>query len=69
MTANRFRMVGTVLALSSYVLLINGYDVPGISLNIGAQGALTPFNIQNKCWDMVGMGAFFTAVNIQALLT
>lgn len=69
MTANRFRVIGTVLALTSYILLVNGHELPGISLNIGAQGALTPFNVQNKCWDMVGMGAFFVAVNVQALLT
>jgi hypothetical protein len=69
MTANRFRIAGTVLALASYVLLVNGNDTAGISLNIGAQSSLTPFNIQHKCWDMVGMGAFFTAINIHALLT
>lgn len=69
MIANRFRMAGAVLALASYVLLVNGNEIAGISLNIGAQGSLTPFNVQQKCWDMVGMGAFFTVINIHALLT
>jgi len=69
MTVNRFRIVGTILALVSYVLLVNGHETGGIALNVGAQGSLTPFNVQHKAWDMVGMGAFFTCINIHALLT
>ena len=63
------RIAGTITGIVSYTLLINGYEDLGVSLNIGTQALFVPFNLQHKCWDMIGTGAFFVAVNLHSLLS
>ena len=65
----RLRVVGTIIGIVSYVLLCNGYQEAGAAMNLGTQALFTPFNIQHKCWDLVGTGAFFAAVSIHSILT
>ena len=63
------RIAGTITGIVSYTLLTNGHQDLGVSLNIGTQALFVPFNIQHKCWDLVGTGAFFTAVSLHSLLS
>ena len=64
----RLRVVGSILAIASYLLMVNDMTIPGVCVNCFAQGSLTPFNVQHKAWDMCALAAFFTAVNIHRLL-
>lgn len=66
---NGLRIVGTLLGFISYLLLVNGQQDAGTAVNIGTHALLTPFNLQHKCWDMIGTGAFFVAVNVHSLLS
>lgn len=66
---DRLRVVGALLAVASYLLMVNDMTVPGVAVNCAAQGTLTPFNVQHKAWDMCALAAFFTAVNVHRLLS
>lgn len=63
------RIAGTTFGVVSYVLLVNGQQDAGAALNIGTQALIAPFNIQHKCWDCLGTGAFFAAISLHSLFT
>lgn len=65
----RLRILGTIIGIVSYALLTNGHQEAGAVMNLGTQALFTPFNVQHKCWDLVGTGAFFAAISIHSLLT
>jgi len=63
------RILGTIIGIVGYALLSNGHSEAGAIMNLGTQALFTPFNIQQKCWDLVGTGAFFAGISIHSLLT
>jgi hypothetical protein len=67
MNANRFRMLASCLSVVSYLLMVQKHTTPGIVLNLICQVLLVPFAVKQKAFDMVGLSALFSGINIHAL--
>ena len=68
-TVVALRGLANLTGIASYVVKVNGFLIPGIVLNLTAQGLMAPWIFKTKAWDMLATGAFFAAINLHPLLS
>ena len=68
MITTYFRVVASVLSVTSYLLLTNEAVIAGVVINLFCQVLLVPFAIKHKAYDMVGLSALFGGIDIHILI-
>ena len=61
------RIVGSVLAVASYIALVHIDTVLGVRLQLLGDGLAVPFFIRVKAWDVVAMIGVLSFVSISKL--
>ena len=61
------RIVGSVLAVASYIALVHIDTVLGVRLQLLGNGLAVPFFIRVKAWDVVAMIGVLSFVSISKL--
>jgi hypothetical protein len=68
MIATYSRLAASTLSVISYLLMTNKQVIPGVALNLLCQALLIPFAIKHRAWDMIGLSAFFSGVDVHILV-
>ena len=68
MITTYFRVVASVLSVTSYLLLTNEAVIAGVVINLFCQVLLVPFAVKHRAYDMVGLSALFGGIDLHILI-
>ena len=64
----KLRMVGNILVVSGYFIVLNYSVIIGCLIRILATFLMMPYIIKNKIWDFAIVMAFFSVIDIHAIV-
>jgi len=68
MVANQLRIWGSVLLIVGYFLVLYVDVRFGCSVRLLGNLAMMPFAIKIRTWDIVGLEAFFSVIDISKII-
>ena len=68
MTANRMRVMGSICLIVGYFLVLYVSVDWGCWIRLIGNLAMMPFAIKIKTWDIVGLEAFFSTIDISKII-
>ena len=68
MNANTLRIWGSVLLICGYFVLLYVDVRLGCTIRLIGNLAMMPFAIKIKTWDIVGLEAFFSVIDISKII-
>ena len=68
MIATYFRVVASVLSVTSYLLMTNKAVLAGVAINLFCQILLIPFAVKHRAYDMCFLSALFGGIDIHILI-
>jgi hypothetical protein len=68
MVANQLRIWGSVLLIVGYFLVLYVDVRFGCTVRLLGNLAMMPFAIKIKTWDIVGLEAFFSVIDISKII-
>jgi hypothetical protein len=68
MTANRMRVMGSICLIVGYFLVLYVSVYWGCWIRLIGNLAMMPFAIKIKTWDIVGLEAFFSTIDISKII-
>ena len=68
MTANRMRIMGSICLIVGYFLVLYVSVYWGCWIRLIGNLAMMPFAIKIKTWDIVGLEAFFSTIDISKII-
>ena len=68
MVANQLRIWGSVLLIVGYFLVLYVDVRFGCSVRLLGNLAMMPFAVKIKTWDIVGLEAFFSVIDISKII-
>jgi len=68
MTTNRMRVMGSLCLIVGYFLVLYVSVYWGCWIRLIGNLAMMPFAIKIKTWDIVGLEAFFSTIDISKII-
>ena len=68
MTTNQMRVMGSIRMIVGYFLVLYVSVYWGCWIRLIGNLAMMPFAIKIKTWDIVGLEAFFSAIDISKII-
>lgn len=68
MITTYFRVIASLLSVTSYLLLTNEAIIAGVVINLFCQILLVPFAVKHRAYDMVSLSALFGGIDIHILV-
>ena len=68
MTTNRMRVMGSICMIVGYFLVLYVSVYWGCWIRLIGNLAMMPFAIKIKTWDIVGLEAFFSTIDISKII-
>jgi hypothetical protein len=66
---NKARIISSIILCVAYVITLYVDEVVGARLYLAGNILALPYMIQNKCWDIVALLAFFIVVGLPKALS